>query len=389
MSAAPTITNLGYIPDGDQTFGFALSGNGTTVVGQAENSVTLVPRAFRWTAGTGAQDIGPGDNTMQASAIGVNGDGSVVVGAYGGSLNQAFRWTAATGVVDLGFLPGGNLSIANGVNTNGSVVVGLANDDTTLRSFRWTAATGIQALPSAPGFDFSYGASGTSADGSVIVGTNANKDGVESADRAYRYTDAGGYQDLGVQSGFTRSVARAVSGDGQTVVGFSQLFPPPSGFGTIAGAYRWTQSTGLVPLFFDDEDTSYASAVNYDGSRIVGTSTGATGSRAVMWTSTLGSFDLNSYLPTLGVNLTGWNLTDADGISYDGSVISGNGTFNGENAAWIVSGIAVPEPSTLLMAALGGIALIVAQLLTVGARKKISIPRSRGTVPPLLSHCPL
>ncbi|HEY2826543.1 MAG TPA: PEP-CTERM sorting domain-containing protein [Pirellulales bacterium] len=113
--------------------------------------------------------------------------------------------------------------------------------------------------------------------------------------------------------------------------------------------------------------------MNYDGSRIVGVSIGDSVSRAVMWTSTLGSVDLNTYLPTLGVNLTGWNLTDAYGISYDGSVISGNGTFNGENAAWIVSGIAVPEPSTLLMAALGGIALIVAQRLTVGARR-ISIP---------------
>ena len=370
VNAAPTITNLGNIPDGDQTFGFALSGNGTTVVGQAENSVTLVSRAFRWTAGTGAQDISPGDNkTMQASAIGVNSDGSVVVGAYSGSLNQAFRWTAATGAVDLGFLPGGNLSIANGVNTNGSIVVGVANDDTTLHAFRWTSATGMQALPAAPGFDFSYGASSVSADGSVIVGTNANKGGVESADRAYRYTDAGGYQDLGVQPGFTRSVASAVSGDGQTVVGFSQLFPPPSGFGALTGAYRWTQSTGLVPLFFDDEDTSHASAVNYDGSRIVGTSTGPTGSRAVMWTSTLGSIDLNTYLLTLGVNLTGWNLTDADGISSDGSVISGNGTFNGEQAAWIVSAIPVPEPSTLLLAALGGIALIVAPRLTHAARK--------------------
>jgi probable HAF family extracellular repeat protein len=256
----------------------------------------------------------------------------------------------------LGFLPGGNFSLASGVSANGSVVVGQANGDTTSHSsFRWTAATGMQPLPAAPGFDFSYGASGISADGSVIVGTNANKNGVLSADHAYRFTDAGGYQDLGVQPGFTRSVASAVSGDGQTVVGFSQLFPPPSGFGAITGAYRWTQTTGLVPLF-SDENTSYASAVNYDGSRIVG----ASNDHAVMWTSTLGSVDLNTYLPTLGVNLTGWNLTGATGISYDGSVITGTGTFNGVEASWIVSNNSVPEPSTLLVAALGGVALIAA-----------------------------
>ena len=91
----------------------------------------------------------------------------------------------------------------------------------------------------------------------------------------------------------------------------------------------------------------------------------ATGSRAVMWTSTLGSVDLNSYLPTLGVNLTGWNLTGATGISYDGSVILGDGTFNGVEATWIVSGVSIPEPSTVLLLALGGIAIIAAPRRTL------------------------
>ncbi len=89
-----------------------------------------------------------------------------------------------------------------------------------------------------------------------------------------------------------------------------------------------------------------------------------------MWTSTLGSVDLNTYLPTLGVNLTGWNLAQAYGISYDGSAIMGYGTYNGENASWIVSAIPVPEPSTLLLAALGGVALIVAARRTLVARRK-------------------
>ena len=234
VNAAPTITNLGNTPDGDQTFGISLSGDGSTVVGSAENTSTFVGRAFRWTAGTGAQDIGPGDATLSSTAAGANADGSIVVGSSGNSTSEAFRWTAATGAVGIGQLPGGIVSIANQVSASGSVVVGLAPDDNgILHSMRWTAATGMQALPDPAGFGFSYGASGVSADGSVIVGTNANKGGVTSADRAYRYTDAGGYQDLGVQPGFLRSVASSVSGDGNTVVGFSQLDPA---FGTVTGA---------------------------------------------------------------------------------------------------------------------------------------------------------
>lgn len=355
-NAALTITNLGTIPGGDNTFPLALSADGTTVVGQGTNS-SGVARAFRWTAATGVQDIGAGASTLQSAASGVNADGSVVVGSYGGSPDQAFRWTASTGTQDLGFLPSGSLSIANSVSANGSIVVGSATDATTFHSFRWTAATGIQALPNAAGFDYSLGASGISADGSVIVGTNGNKGGAANIDHAYRYTDAGGYQDLGVQPGFTRSVARVVSGDGQTVIGFSQLFPPPSGSGAVIGAFRWTAATGLVPLFLDDETYSVADAVTFDGSRIVGTSTGSAGPRAVMWASTLGSVDLNTYLPTLGVNLTGWNLTDTTGISSDGSVISGVGTFNGVNAAWIVSTTSVPEPSTGLLIAIGAVVI--------------------------------
>jgi uncharacterized membrane protein len=359
-SAAPTIFGIGNTPNGGQTFGSGLSGNGTTVVGTATDPTTLTGRAFRWTAATGAQDIGPGDATVSSSAFGGSADGSVVVGAYGaaGSTNsQALRWTSATGSQGLGFLQGGNNSIAYRTSSNGAVVVGQANDATTLRSFRWTSSTGMQALPAPAGFTYSE-ASGVSADGSVIAGTLGNKGGISNIDRAYRYTDAGGYQDLGVQAGYTRSAANNISGDGNTVVGLSQLLDPVTG-GSTHG-FRWTASTGLVPLFFANELGSYASSVNFDGSRIVGTTIGATGSHAALWTSKLGSLDLNTYLPTQGVNLTGWTLTSTVDISADGSVMMGDGMFNGVDTTWVVTGIAVPEPSALLLTGLGGVGLILA-----------------------------
>ena len=42
VSASPSITNVGNIPGEDQTYGFALSGNGTTVVGVATDTLNLV-----------------------------------------------------------------------------------------------------------------------------------------------------------------------------------------------------------------------------------------------------------------------------------------------------------------------------------------------------------
>jgi probable HAF family extracellular repeat protein len=69
----------------------------------------------------------------------------------------------------LGTLPGGNSSYAYGVSANGSVVVGWAeNASRQRRAFRWTAAGGMQDLGTLGG---SYGvAYGVSADGSVVVG---------------------------------------------------------------------------------------------------------------------------------------------------------------------------------------------------------------------------
>ena len=54
------------------------------------------------------------------------------------------------------------------------------------------------------------------------------------------------------------------------------------------------------------------------------------------------SLDLNDYLPTLGIDLSGWLLTIAHGISADGSVIYGEGWFDGERRWWVATG--VPSP---------------------------------------------
>jgi probable HAF family extracellular repeat protein len=65
------------------------------------------PRAFRWTASGGMQDLGTlGGGRSEAS--GVSADGAVVVGwAYNAAgQERAFRWTVDGGMQDLGTLGG-------------------------------------------------------------------------------------------------------------------------------------------------------------------------------------------------------------------------------------------------------------------------------------------
>jgi len=81
---------------------------------------------------------------------------------------------------------------------------------------------------------------------------------------------------------------------------------------------------------------SKALAVNADGSIVAGFSnpTGTFENHAFMWTESSGMVDLNTFLPTLGVDLSGWTLTEASGLSADGSAITGYGAFNGQEMAF-------------------------------------------------------
>lgn len=57
-----------------------------------------------------------------------------------------------------------------------------------------------------------------------------------------------------------------------------------------------------------------------------------------------------------GLDLTGWTLDTAYGISADGLTFVGYGyNPSGDTEAWVAT---VPEPATIILLALGGLALL-------------------------------
>jgi probable HAF family extracellular repeat protein len=166
---------------------------------------------------------------------------------------------------------------------------------------------------------------------------------------AFRWTSAGGLVGLGdLPGGASRSEANAVSADGSVIVGYDTS---ASGI----EAFRWTSAGGMVGLgdlpggIFDSE----ALAVSADGSIVVGRGDGS--AEPFIWDAVNGMRSLSTVLTDLGLDLSGWDLRTATGISADGSTIVGDGVYNEVEQAWIA---VIPEPGTglLLMTGLLGLA---------------------------------
>ena len=115
-------------------------------------------------------------------------------------------------------------------------------------------------------------------------------------------------------------------------------------------AMRWTQAEGMVGLGDLDGGGYFSRAwgVSDDGSIVVGDATTALGSEAFIWDEVNGMQPLQDVLTGAGLDLTGWQLGAALGVSGDGTVIWGNATNPDGNAeGWIAHlGTPVPEPGS-------------------------------------------
>jgi len=326
----------------NQSYAFDVSDNGSIVAGQIVSTQSgVTTSAYRWAQGGGSMAI---NTTGGASAL--SADGAVLTGFGGNSI--AWRWTAETGVQGLGVLPGSTTSQSEAISSDGETIVGSSGND----AFRWTAATGMTSI--------GIGRATGVADNGAIVGYANFGPGVNAS--GFIWTAAAGQVAITSLAGPTgTSEANAVSDDGVFVVGRTSM---PSG--GIQG-YIWTEAGGMINLgAFDGQTFGNALDVSNDGSRIVGNAQGNTGLRATVWSPDSGWQDLTYVLTASGLNLSGWVLNVAYGISDDGRFVVGYGTHNGLNQAFqaelptsipqVQNPYTIPEPS-VGFAALAGVGL--------------------------------
>ncbi len=297
-----------------------------------------------------------------STAYDVSADGMVVVGA-GGDGGMGFQWTQTNGAVSLGDLPGGGVDTQGlGVDPTGAIVVGIASSSVAnQQAMSWSVLTGVVGLDI--GSNGSGSARGATAGGSLIVGTSEGE--------AVMWTDTGM---MIIPSAHDSASAQAVTPDGQSILiqgsmdGLSSLsvWRPGSGETPLTGTigsqqignrmtpdglmvlgaagfggegvfpdywqwFRWTEPTGMVslPLLSGFEGGVIGTDLTEDGTVVVGRaifSRSSSNSRAVIWDVDHGvRFIQDVLVEDYAIDLTGWTLRSAWGISEDGKVIVGSG----------------------------------------------------------------
>ena len=343
-AAIPAFQGLGDLPGGiPESAASAVSDDGSTVVGYSYQGT--YPVAFRWTSGRGMVGLSLPSGLLGSVAHDVSRDGAVIAGRGISSRDEAFRWTDRTQTLRLGYLPGGSAySESRGISADGSVVVGFSHSASGQQAFRWTPTSGMVGLgflPGATGFPLSV-ALGVSGDGAVVVGKAYNTTG---APEAFRWTSAAGMVGLGyLAGGGNNSEAWAASADGSVIVGEAV---------SQAGseAFRWTTTGGMVGLsdLPGGPYHSRALAVSADGSVVVGYCYPGDFGEAFVWDQAHGMRTVRSVLESMGLDLTGWRLWYAIGVSADGMTFVGTGTNpSGQTEAWIAT---IPEPMSLSLLA--------------------------------------
>lgn len=312
---------------------FGISANGSVVVGYSSSGTSSSNTPSSWNASSVASSLGVLSGFDGGYARTASHDGSVISGncfgsasSGGGLLSRVFRWTASGGMQDIGSLPGSSGSVSGGyMNDAGDVIVGWDS----VGAFRWSSDHGIQQLALPAGAVASnMTARNVSGDGTTIVGWNATS--------AVRWNAAGLAEVLAEPTGSFASYAYSTNGNGSLVAGVSAS--RSSGV-LVQSLTLWADGGSVETLgVLSGGRHSVPFDMDAAGETIVGADQYI--QEAFVWHRLVGIVSLYDYLGSLGADLTGWSrFSSAQGISADGSIVSGTGIYNGEARAFVFSGL--------------------------------------------------
>jgi probable HAF family extracellular repeat protein len=264
-----------------------------------------------------AIENGPDDSIYSiVEGVSANGKTSVVFSYADNYIPSALKYTSDGDVINIGTL-GGRSSTPLAISADGTVTYGssvTANGET--HAFKHTDAGGIEDLGILPGAKSSH-ANAASANGSVIVGTNIFSD---NNTMAFRYTDDKGMKPLGTLGG-QKSEAVAISEDGAVITGNSNDDKNQQ------QAFKYIDDKGMQALGTLGGTTSLSVGVSADGTTIIGESEDKDGRTQAYKHTDAGGM--------IGLGHLGAGYSQATAVSANGDVVVGNSQLaTGEFAAF-------------------------------------------------------
>ena len=327
--AAPALAqSVIRLPGLSQT---SISNNGLAAGGQYVTGPSQTEAIF-WNAATGLHPTGRQVNRSQPTGS-FSGNGRYISETLAevGNSGRAFRLSDQGELVIIPpLVNAAEESYVGGISDNGNVIVGesLYAGGLAVQAWRWTPSGGLQTLPFA-------GARAVSGDGNTIIGdTFTPNDAVwrNGVTTQLPYVDDG--------TGIRLATGGAINFDGSIIVGQSGSSPAiwRNGAGTLIPT-----PTGLGAGIFTD--------LNADASVVLGTIGSAISTDAFIWTQARGSEFLTSYLASYGITLPGYQLTSAT-VSDDGRTFAVNTIIPSTLApnAFIIT---IPTSGTLSVGLLG------------------------------------
>ena len=286
-----------------------VSADGRVVVGTS-HSVNGSQEAFRWERlPTGSVMIGLGSlvsgQPFASEAHGVNADGSVVVGwtrSPGAHTIEGFRWTAATGITGMGGRACSDIA-ADGT------IVGIKWTEFTCNKITFPVGSEAAVWPGGTGpvgLGF-LAMGGALQSGAASVSENA---GLIAGGSQWTLPDSCDFTSVGVQwSG------GGMSQVGTPVGGISDVSPDGTALVGLSGASGFVRINGAM-MSLPGNVQPYA--VSSGGAVVVGNFISP--QVAFVWDASNGTRNLKTVLEVeFGLDLTGWTLQTARGISNDGA----------------------------------------------------------------------
>jgi len=294
-------------------------------------------RAFLWAESSGAQLLGAYGADPASIAYGINDIGQVVGESFPEpyNLGRAFLWNSADGMQDLATL-GGSGASAHSINNSGAVAgtSRLPNSDR-LEPFIWTKSEGMRWLGSLGG-QGDYNVARDLNNSNEVVGTSSAADG---SNDAFVWSEKTGMLDIGKLSPADASSCGTGINDLGQVVGWSRSVT--GGLGDRA--FIWSAQDGMQDIgSLGGEADAYG--INNLGAVVGASGTVAIGDNwkvhAFIWQNGAMT-DLNALLSSE----LSYKLTSAVGINDYGQIVAVSDPYF------------IPEPATVLLLGLAGLAL--------------------------------